>query len=128
MTGKDLQEWEVVKFNKKNKPKERILCIDGFNLWHRKSENDRGFFSSLVPTNLLKSSKNKQKPISTIVALSRPENTSTRFVIYYSDKKERTYRTRTPDDCSEILAKLKFLRQGQGLNANARRMPANSLR
>ena len=36
VTGSDLQEWPVIKYNKKNKPKDRILCIDGFNLKHRK--------------------------------------------------------------------------------------------
>ncbi len=116
MTGKDLQEWYVIKFNKKNKPKERILCIDGFNLWHNRPEGDRGFLSSLVPTNLLKSSKNRQKPISTIAAVARPSPKE--FKLYYSDKKERSYMVKNPNDCSQILAKLKFLRQGQGLNNN----------
>ena len=37
VTGSDLQEWNVIKYNKKNKPKERVLCIDGFNLRHKKS-------------------------------------------------------------------------------------------
>ena len=41
------------------------------------------------------------------------------FKIYYrEDKKEVRYKTQHPDDCSEILAKLKFLRQGQSLNNN----------
>ena len=40
VTGSDLQEWNVTKLNKKNKPKERILCIDGFNLRHRKSQEN----------------------------------------------------------------------------------------
>ena len=65
-SGSNLQEWQVIKFNKKNKPKDRILCIDGFNLRHRKAVENQGFLSSLVPSNFLRSSKNKQKPISTI--------------------------------------------------------------
>jgi len=59
VTGSDLQEWQVIKYNKKNKPKERILCIDGFNIRHRKTQESGGFFSSLVPSNLLKGSKSK---------------------------------------------------------------------
>ena len=37
VTGKDEQEWSVIKFNKKGKPKERLLVIDGFNIRHRKN-------------------------------------------------------------------------------------------
>ena len=59
MTGKSLQEWPVTKFNKKNKPKERILCIDGFHIRHRKVQVREGFFSSLMPANLLKGSYSK---------------------------------------------------------------------
>ena len=40
VTGSDLQEWHVIKYNKKNKPKDRILCIDGFNLKHRKAQEN----------------------------------------------------------------------------------------
>ena len=64
VTGSDLQEWGVIKYNKKNKPKERILCIDGFNIKHRKVKESEGFFSSLVHNNLLKGRQSKQKPIS----------------------------------------------------------------
>ena len=99
----------MTKFNKKNKPKERILCIDGFNLRHRKSAENQGFFSSLVPTNLLKSSKNKQKPISQIISVQRLSENE--FMIFYRENmKEVRYQTKSPDDCSEILAKLKFVR------------------
>ena len=59
VTGSDLQEWSVIKYNKKNKPKERVLCIDGFNIKHRKMKENEGFFSSLVPTNLLKGRQSK---------------------------------------------------------------------
>jgi len=37
LTSKTLQKWSVIKYNKKNKPKERILCIDGFNIRHEKT-------------------------------------------------------------------------------------------
>ena len=52
----------------------------------------------------------------------------TEFKIFYREnKKEVRYRTQQPDHCSEILAKLKFLRQGQGMNTNQRRMPTNTV-
>ena len=109
VTGSDLQEWNVTKYNKKNKAKERILCIDGFNLRHRKHQENQGFLSSLIPSNLLKGNKNKQKPISSIHAVQRIKENE--FIIFYrEDKKEVKYKTQSPDDCSEILAKLKFLR------------------
>lgn len=59
VTGSNLQEWQVTKFNKKNKGKDRWLMIDGFNIKHRKIQEAQGFFSSLVPSNLLKGSKSK---------------------------------------------------------------------
>ena len=127
VTGKDEQEWSVIKFNKKGKPKERFLVIDGFNIRHRKNTENQGFFSSLVPSNLLKSSKNKQKPISQIVGVQRLKENGCEFKIFYREnKKEVRYRARHPDQCSEILAKLKFLRQGQNINTNSRRLPQSS--
>ena len=48
-------------------------------------------------------------------------------IFYREDYKEVRYRTQTPDDCSEILAKLKFLRSGQGVGGNQRRMPTGTL-
>ena len=59
VTGSNLEDWIVIKYNKKNKPKDRRLCIDGFNVRHEKIQENRGFFSSLVPGSLLKSSKSK---------------------------------------------------------------------
>lgn len=66
VTGSNLESWQVIKYNKKQKPKDRMLLIDGFNIRHEKTQDNRGFFSSLVPGSLLKSSKSKQKPISQI--------------------------------------------------------------
>ena len=66
VTGSNLESWQVIKYNKKQKPKDRMLLIDGFNIRHEKTQDNRGFFSSLVPGGLLKSSKSKQKPISQI--------------------------------------------------------------
>ena len=109
-TGSILQEWPVIKFNKKNKPKERVLCIDGFHIRHRKVNVERGFFSSFMPSNLLKGNSGKQKPISSIAFTERKKLVE--FWIYYKDKKVVRYRTQNPSDCSEILAKLKFLRGG----------------
>jgi hypothetical protein len=115
VTGSEEQEWSVVKYNKKNKGKERQLQIDGFNIKHRKTAENQGFFSSLVPSNLLKGSKNKQKPISQIIAVQRLKENE--FKLFYREnKKEVKYKTRNPDDCSEIIAKLKFLRPGQSMN------------
>eukprot|EP00354_Favella_ehrenbergii_P010525 CAMPEP_0170458512 /NCGR_PEP_ID=MMETSP0123-20130129/5457_1 /TAXON_ID=182087 /ORGANISM="Favella ehrenbergii, Strain Fehren 1" /LENGTH=108 /DNA_ID=CAMNT_0010722685 /DNA_START=267 /DNA_END=593 /DNA_ORIENTATION=- len=64
LTSKKLQKWPVIKYNKKNKPKERILCIDGFNIYHEKTQVKESFFSSLLPDRLLKGGSSKGKPIS----------------------------------------------------------------
>ena len=64
LTSKTLQKWNVIKYNKKNKPKERILCIDGFNIRHEKVQMRESFFSSILPDRLLKGSSSKGKPIS----------------------------------------------------------------
>ena len=64
LTSKSLQRWHVIKYNKKNKQKERILCFDGFNIRHEKVQVKESFFSSLIPDRLLKSSNSKGKPIS----------------------------------------------------------------
>ena len=37
VTGSNLQEWQVIKYNKKGKGKDRILLIDGFNIRHEKT-------------------------------------------------------------------------------------------
>ena len=107
-----MQKWTVIKYNKKNKPKERILCIDGFNIRHEKVQNRESFFSSILPDRLLKGSSSKGKPISQIVGVARPQSaTDSEFIIFYrEDKKQVRYKANNPSDCSEILAKLKFLR------------------
>ena len=64
LTSKTLQRWPVTKFNKKGKPKDRIICIDGFNIRHEKVQVKESFFSSLIPDRLLKGSNSKGKPIS----------------------------------------------------------------
>lgn len=117
VTGSNEQKWQVTKYNKKNKPKDRMLVIDGFNIKHEKTQDNKGFFSSLVPNNLLKGSKSKQKPISQINAVQRLKENEIK-IFYRENKKEVRYRTQLPEHCSEILAKLKFLRQGQGMSTN----------
>ena len=56
----------VIKFNKKNKAKDIVLEIDGFNITHKKMNEKTGFFSSILPDSILKGGRQKQKPISTI--------------------------------------------------------------
>ena len=100
----------MLKFNKKGKAKDIILRIDGFNISHKKVNEKEGFFSSLIPDAILKNSRNKQKPLSTVARFYRVNPIE--FKIYFSDsKKETKYRTQTPDDCSNIIAKLRFLTQ-----------------
>ena len=70
-------------------------------------------------SNLLKGNKVKQKPISSILSVQRLNVYE--FQISYREQKVTKYRTLRPDDCSEILAKLKFLLQGQNLSKNQRR-------
>jgi len=92
MTGKSLQEWPVTKFSKKNKAKERILCIDGFHIRHRKVQVREGFLASVLPSNILKGSYSKQKPISSILGVRR-ETINEFFILYREDKKQVKYRT-----------------------------------
>ena len=54
ISGSGLETFQVIKFNKKNKAKEIILEIDGFNVSHRKMNEKSGFFSSILPDSILK--------------------------------------------------------------------------
>ena len=108
-----------------------MLCIDGFNLRHRKLQENQGFFSSLMPTNLLRGSKNKPKPISSINDAYRVSEREFEIILRdeklgYGKTKKVRYRAQLPDHCSEILAKLKFLRQGQAIGGNQRRIPGGT--
>jgi len=96
------------------------MMIDGFNLSHRKQQENSGFFGTIMAGNILKGSKSKQKPISSIHTVNRLSVTE--FYIHYREEdKQVKYKTMNPDDCSQILAKLKFLLQGQSLNKQGRR-------
>ena len=120
ISGSQLQEFRVIKYNRKGKAKDRVLMIDGFNLSHRKQQENQGFFGTLMAGNILKGSKSKQKPISSIHTVNRLSVTE--FYIHYREEdKQVKYKTMNPDDCSQILAKLKFLLQGQSLNKQGRR-------
>ena len=107
-----MQEFKVNKVNRKGKYNERILCIDGNSFYHKKIEKKAGFFGSMMPKGILSSSAPKLKPIAQICDLGRKGEQE--LIIYYKDiakdeKREFQYRCETPDTCSEILAKLKFL-------------------
>lgn len=112
ISGSKLQEFRVHKVNRKGKYAQRILCIDGSSFSHKKVEKKPGFFGSMVPKGLLNSSAAKLKPIAQIHDVAR-HNTH-EFSIFYKDaakdeEKQYRYRCENPDQCSEILAKLKFL-------------------
>ena len=57
ISGSGLEEFQVLKYNKKNKPKEIILGIDGFNISHRKTTERGGFLSSILPDSILKGAR-----------------------------------------------------------------------
>ena len=59
ISGSQLQEWRVIKYNKKGKAKDRFLMIDGLNLQHRKLQENQGFFGSLASGGIFKGSKSK---------------------------------------------------------------------
>ena len=113
-----------MKYNRKGKPQERWLCIDGFNILNKeyKKEEDKNdnrkesggassFMGSL--TTKLFGVKTKKRPIGSIVMYRRygPQEFSIKF--QDPDKKgevkELRYRTSKPDECSQIIAKIKFL-------------------
>ena len=97
--------------------------IDGLNLQHRKLQDNQGFFGSLMAGGILKGSKSKQKPISSIAYVKRfhTTNNSEFLIVYREDDKQVKYRALNPDDCSHIIAKLRFLLQGQNLTKAGRR-------
>jgi hypothetical protein len=113
ISGAELKEFKIEKLNRKNKFSARILGIDGNNFYHKKVEKKKGFFGTLAPQNIFGSNTVKPKPMAGIQAYQRVHNTE--FLIVYKqpnigeEEKIFRYRTENPDQCSEILAKLKFL-------------------
>lgn len=41
VSGTTLERFVITKINKKNKPQEKLLYIDGFNLWHQDKKGDQ---------------------------------------------------------------------------------------
>jgi hypothetical protein len=65
ISGSKLQEFRVLKSNRKGKFQERTLCIDGSSFYHKKLGRGGAFsIKSLLPGNLLNSNTPKLKPIS----------------------------------------------------------------
>lgn len=84
ISGSQLEEFSVIKFNEKGKAQERLLCIDGFNIYSKETRVDRGKFSlsSFLPSNILGSSR-KERPISSIAAWKRLSDTD--FVLQFQE-------------------------------------------
>lgn len=116
LTASQLQEFPVLKINKKGRQQERILCIDAFNLYNKKhgqkqDVGSKSFFSDI--SKKLFQSKRKMYSVKFIRAIQRQNLTEFRILIQpepkIEDFKELRYKTLNPDDCSHIIAKLNFL-------------------
>lgn len=118
ISGSQMEEFRVLKFSDSGKAQEKLLCIDGFNLFCKdvKIEKTKFSLSSFIPAAIL-GTRRKERPISSVVAWKRQVGSDCDFVIVFSDPdkpnmyREVRYKTHTPDDCSQIIAKIKFLRQ-----------------
>jgi hypothetical protein len=113
-----------------------LLCIDGFNIHNREYKKGEkivngtqgnntateGTSQSLIGslTTKLFGVKNKKRPIGSVVDIYRNKADACAFAIVFRDpekphepEKQIRYRTYNPDDCSEILAKIRFLKNQQ---------------
>ena len=121
VSGTTLEEFVVTKINKKNKPCEKVLCIDGFNIWHRERKEGQtqqagnsggSLWQSFSQKFLQKSAK--KHPISSILKIARFDQNSFAITFSVPDKpyeplKTTRYQVANPDDCSNIMAKIRFL-------------------
>jgi hypothetical protein len=115
----------VTKINQRGKRQTRVLGIDGFNVYNIKNkkakgdsnaindsgEKKRGSFIGEFLTKKLFSVKRKARPISSIDII-RKLNPIT-IQIIYNEKKDRkaiVYECLNADNCSEIVAKINFLK------------------
>lgn len=80
VSATQLEEFIVIKYNKKNKPQDRMLCIDGFNIYTKELTKDakKGGAQSAAPgaqsgslwntfTNKVLGVKQKKRPITSII-------------------------------------------------------------
>lgn len=123
------QEFFVTKINRRGKKQQRVFGIDGYNIYNYKSKKMLGdpnlpdpyvkkhsassstsFISNFLQKKLF-NVKRKTRPINSIDEVKKIDLKT--FSITFNDKKEKKmliYECQTADNCSEILAKLNFLR------------------
>jgi hypothetical protein len=104
LTANAYQEWTVIKKNKFGRKQDRYIGIDGERVYNSK----RGQYSSGSGV------YRAQRDISQIrkVELVREDNEHKTLRITWLDNRDQydlEYTCETPRDCSEIIAKLKYL-------------------
>jgi hypothetical protein len=130
VSGNSLEQFVVTKINKKGKENLRLLCIDGSDIQHKeytvkdKSKGGQaqtattsGGGSSLLSNLSSKffGSKTKKRLVSSIIDFKRMNDNVSFYIVFksldkpYEENKEIRYRAANHDDCSNIMAKLRFL-------------------
>lgn len=117
----------MTKINRRGKKQHRVFGIDGYNIYNYKSKKMLGdpnlpdvkknssstsssFFSNFLQKKLF-NVKRRTRPINSIDEVKKIDLKT--FSITFNDKNQRKmliYECQTADNCSEILAKLNFLR------------------
>ncbi|CDW71590.1 UNKNOWN [Stylonychia lemnae] len=143
------QEFVVTKINRRGKRQTRVLGIDGFNIYNiRKSqakaglggqsvdvtmptekEKKRGsFFSGFLGKKLL-GVKRKARAINTIDEIIKINNQTISIVFLEKSgtKKAIVYECLSADNCSEIIAKLNFLRHANSNISASVQQPSTML-
>jgi hypothetical protein len=112
MSAKRLEEFPIVKINHRGKRQNRILGIDGYNIYNDKVPNREKSKKFAFIKKIFKGSdaKRASRPLTSIKRYNR-DNTRTITIIFDDTKKDKkiTYECETIDICSQILAKLEFL-------------------
>lgn len=122
----------VTKINRRGKRQTRVLGVDGFNIYNiRKNtatesthtnslsstimlekEKKRGsFFNNFLGKHLM-GVKTKARPINTIIDMNKVNSKTIQIIFIEKNetKKVIVYECQSADNCSEIMAKITFLR------------------
>lgn len=130
VSGNSLEQFVVTKINKKGKEQMRLLCIDGSDIHNKEytpKEKNKGGQAQTAVTGGGGSSlwsslstkflgiKTKKRLVSSIVDFKRMNDNVSFYIVFksldkpYDENKEIRYRAASYDDCSNIMAKLRFL-------------------
>lgn len=113
VSGVQHQEFLLIKINQRGKKQERVFGIDGYNIYNfrsKKSNKKPTFIGSLAKKIL--NIRKKIRPISNLEEIKKLDDKKFELVFKSNSgaKKSLTYLCYTPDNCSEILAKLNFIK------------------